>query len=398
MIKPVTISIKGDFIDSQIYSGRLYLWHFNGKLSIYDWNKLINQIDTDTNDQLAIKYSFMNGAFLYKVHEMFDDEEFKNLILKKIKRISNKEYVINDKVLEDCKIYENDTPTGILPIDTEIYNNVLYCLTEKGLFSSKIENNKSSKKKLKKEIQISDIMAFSIKANLYPQIVISAGEEGVFEYYVNDNIDRIDVNTLKQVEYSLFQVSESHSTFANYVNRSIYSTSLIGKSKFLDYEWDKNRNVYFRNQKSDKDSFEIFDDRDDDRDINVSWGVDDKIYKISNEEIKYRRVSNISNQSLNVEKINIRDKIKQNYGNVIGASSSHFGTIIEYENALLVLCSDGEKFDINGEIVNWRVFPRSKCYQNQLHVILNDRIKIYSFSHDYFLDQIQKDFGICFRP
>ena len=122
MITPVKISIIGDFIDSQIYNGKLYLWHFNGKLSIYDWNRLIERINKDANNKdiniFSLKYN--------KISEIND--EIKNSIIEKFKQISNTECEISD--IEDYKIFETESPTGILPIDTEIHNNVLYCLTE----------------------------------------------------------------------------------------------------------------------------------------------------------------------------------------------------------------------------------------------------------------------------
>ena len=36
-------------------------------------------------------------------------------------------------------------------------------------------------------------------------------------------------------------------------------------------------------------------------------------------------------------------------------------------------------------------------YENHLHVILDDRIEIYSFNHDYFLNQEDKEIGIEFK-
>jgi len=47
-----------------------------------------------------------------------------------------------------------------------------------------------------------------------------------------------------------------------------------------------------------------------------------------------------------------------------------------------------------GEPVNWRIFPRSKHYENQLHIIYNDRLEIISFNHDYFVNQNEKWAGI----
>lgn len=375
MITPVKISIIGDFIDSQIYNGKLYLWHFNGKLSIYDWNRLIERINKDANNKdiniFSLKYN--------KISEIND--EIKNSIIEKFKQISNTECEISD--IEDYKIFETESPTGILPIDTEIHNNVLYCLTEKGLFSSQtIKTNKS-----KQVNKITDIKAFSIKANKDARIVISAGDDGVYEYYINDNIDKNTV--LRTIDKSVYQVSDHHSTFANYVNRSIYSTSLVRESMFLDYGWNNREKVFVRKPNADIESSNLFGDN---TGLDVSWGVNDKIFKISNKNIKIRRVSNINKKNMTVDSFDIQDKL--GYGNVISANATHFGTIIEYENALLVKCSNNEEWVIKEEIVNWRIFPRSKCYQNQMHVILNDRIEIYSFNHDYFIDQKHNQSGI----
>ncbi|HRX96433.1 MAG TPA: hypothetical protein P5514_05765, partial [Bacteroidales bacterium] len=75
-----------------------------------------------------------------------------------------------------------------------------------------------------------------------------------------------------------------------------------------------------------------------------------------------------------------------------------FGNIIECENALVIAQSDGNTFTIPGPITRWRVYPRSLNYENHLHVILDDRIEIYSFHHDYFLSQTDKSIGIQFQP
>jgi len=83
-------------------------------------------------------------------------------------------------------------------------------------------------------------------------------------------------------------------------------------------------------------------------------------------------------------------------GRVIAGGVALFGTIIECENAVVVVPSEGEAITLPGEPVNWRVFPRSKYYKNLLHIIYEDRLEIYSFNHDYFVDQKMKRSGIRF--
>jgi hypothetical protein len=61
------------------------------------------------------------------------------------------------------------------------------------------------------------------------------------------------------------------------------------------------------------------------------------------------------------------------------------------------MLSDGTYYNIPGEASRVRIFPRSLNYENHLHVILDDRLEIYSFNNDYFVDQKSKDFGFAFR-
>jgi len=47
-MQSIKISIEGDYWDSYIYMGRLYLWTFNNDLLIVNWNQLISSIFSKT--------------------------------------------------------------------------------------------------------------------------------------------------------------------------------------------------------------------------------------------------------------------------------------------------------------------------------------------------------------
>ena len=64
---------------------------------------------------------------------------------------------------------------------------------------------------------------------------------------------------------------------------------------------------------------------------------------------------------------------------------------------MLILKSNGEIVTLPTEPVRYRVFNRSVNYENQLHVIYEDRLEIYSFNDDYLLDQDSKQFGYSGR-
>ena len=79
---------------------------------------------------------------------------------------------------------------------------------------------------------------------------------------------------------------------------------------------------------------------------------------------------------------------------IISADSSYFGVVLEMDESLLVVDSLGQSHFIQNEPVNWRVFPKSINYINHLHIIYEDYMDIYIFTHDYFVNQKEKKLGI----
>jgi hypothetical protein len=92
-----------------------------------------------------------------------------------------------------------------------------------------------------------------------------------------------------------------------------------------------------------------------------------------------------------------RGKIKSSIApeTILTAATAPFGAVIEQINQLTVIASNGEEYVFPGELVHWRVFPRSRHYSNQLHLIYEDRLEIVSFVHDYFQDQQSKLAGFA---
>jgi len=85
------------------------------------------------------------------------------------------------------------------------------------------------------------------------------------------------------------------------------------------------------------------------------------------------------------------------HGDIISGDSALFGFIVESENGLLVIDSEIRTTWLEGEPTSWRVFPKSKYYTNQLHVIYEKCVCVFSFNHDYFVDQSVKKVGIQYR-
>lgn len=399
-MQPVKITIKGDYYDCQIYRGRLYLWTFDGDLKVYNWNDIVQSFIKKETDKIAMTFCFMDGNYLYKssLIELFKDVDFKKLLLAKFTQIEKPVFQLTEKQLEKFLFGQQETPTGILPTDTEIYSNKLYFIHEKGLFSGSAHRNKSDKYPVSsRPSKLWDCNLLSIKANKYPQLALSGGDEGLFELNMATSLP----SNLERVEKKIFQISKNHSSFSNYSFLNIYNTSLLENSFLAMFKWnitkDKNQNDKplrdYDTSITDKDIFDIKSNR-----HFISWGIEDKIYKATDGGFEIIKFNNYANEEKGEKKFTRLKSVNLQAwkGKIINGGTAYFGNIVECENALVVIQSNGEYLTIPGPITRWRVYPRSMNYENHLHVILDDKIEIYSFNHDYFLDQEEKNIGIQF--
>jgi hypothetical protein len=399
-MQPVKITLKGDYYDCQIYRGRLYLWTFNGDLKVYNWNEIVQSLIKKDTDKIALTFCFLDGNYLYKssLIELFKDVDFKKLLLNKFSRIEKPVFQLTEKELDKFLLGQQETPTGILPTDTEIYSNKLYFIHEKGLFSGSAHRSKSDKYPVSsRPTKLWDCNLLSIKANKYPQLALSGGDEGLFELNMATSLP----SNLERVERKIFQISKNHSSFSNYSFLNIYNTSLVENSFLAMFKWnnskDKNHDEKpirdYDTSISDKDIFNINSNR-----HFISWGIEDKIYKATNGGFEIIKFNNYANEEKGEQKFTRLNSLNLQAwkGKVINGGTAYFGNIVECENALVIVKSNGEYLTIPGPITRWRVYPRSMNYENHLHVILDDRIEIYSFNHDYFLDQKEKNIGIQF--
>lgn len=401
-MQPVKITIKGDYYDCQIYRGRLYLWTFDGDLKVYNWNDIVQSFIKKDTDKIAMTFCFLDGNYLYKssLIELFKDVDFKKLLLDKFAQIEKPVFQLTEKQLEKFLFGQQETPTGVLPTDTEIYSNKLYFIHEQGLFSGSAHRAKSDKFPVSsRPSKLWDCNLLSIKANKYPQLALSGGNEGLFELNMATSLP----SNLERVEQRspIFQISKGHSSFSNYSYLNIYNTSLIENSFLAMFKWnitkDKNqRDKPLRDYDTNINDKEIFNVKN--KRHFISWGIEDKIYKATEGGFEIIKYNNYANKEKGEETFTRLKTVNLHAwkGKVINGGTAYFGNIVECENALVVIQSDGQYLTIPGPITRWRVYPRSMNYENHLHVILDDRIEIYSFNHDYFLNQQDKEIGIQF--
>lgn len=202
-MQPLRIQILGDYLDCQIYRGRLYLWTFDGELKVFNWDKIVESFIKSDLERLSIYLAFSNGSLLYKsdLSLIFKDREFKDLLYSKTRSLEGKEYIITEKGSDKFLFGEQDIPGGLLPIDTELYGNKLYFVNDTGLHVSSAHRTSKKYPVSSRPLMLWDNKIISIKASKGPQMALSGGNSGLFELDLSDNDDDPYFNSsLKEVE------------------------------------------------------------------------------------------------------------------------------------------------------------------------------------------------------
>lgn len=386
---PVKLKIEGTFWDSQIYSGELILIDINGSLHRINWNEAIDVIAHKfPNFETAVRVSFSDGELFYnpKVTKIFNDPTIKPVILSQLDSLSNAN--ITERFSKKDSFWHEETyPFSFLPSDTEIYYNRFYAAGEEGLYSTPKSGigSKYNNAELTKHI---DTNVMQVKASENASAVaIAAGGDGLFEF----KFDRfIKGNLKKHKNIAHIPCNICDWAFQSVIGSSLYDTFF----------------VKFREEKKDDKKIRVFDEIIHERNIfsssgsnkSIVWGAREKLYRYSDdgfEVIDYNsrnsRKPTFSHKGyLDISK---QSTVSADLDDVISTGVAPFGTIIEFSEKLIVLRSDGEINQFNGELIHWRIFPRSEHYSNQLHLIYEDRLEVVSFIHDYFVDQDLKIFG-----
>jgi hypothetical protein len=304
-----------------------------------------------------------------------------------LSRSQTKKIVVDAHRLDKHLIGSQDSPFGTLHDDSEIYNSRLYAATRSGLLHVEAHRPRSEKPVRVRPKKLWDGQALSLKAGRRT-LAVAAGGDGLFE---------------APLEYdNVIQLSKRHTQFVNWTFASIYASSDLSHGYMAAFGWhehtdtDGMRGRWERQYLREIEAESIFNDS------GLSWGCQEKLYMVKQgtlKAVKFRQKSLSEDDPLDKPPFANLGQLSAGTASdsAISGGVSTFGTVVEYENALLVIRSDETIFSIPGPVTRWRVFPRSERYENQLHVISEDRLDIYSFNHDYFVDQQNKISGTIYE-
>jgi hypothetical protein len=424
-MQALRIIIPGKFYDSQIYNGQLYLWRINGSLATIDWNSLVDKINIPQELKVASRFSLQHSDELYG-NLLLQDIEVRDLMKTKFQKLSELTVEVKSQDLENCIIDQQDSPFPFPHADSTIHYETMYVGSQSGVSAAKCKTGQWVEQSVEIAEKLFDMPVLSISAS-HLTLAVAAGKEGLFEYSLTSN----STEEHKKLENR----SKNHCNLTRWLYPSIFGSSYFNDGYFVDFKTKKNtarkeqpsremRQIdsrisllekgegqksarhYEREFQSLTSSRDIFakyklkpnhiGTNDNTNDTNFTWGVQDKLCSLTGNSIELAQYIPSSRSKATERKFKDLGSVEitELNGEIISADSSLFGIILEQEDGLLVVSSSLESQFLKGEPVNWRVFPKARNYSNQLHVIYDDKLHIYCFNHDYFVDQSTKKLSI----
>jgi len=403
-IAPLKLILEGQFWDSQIYMGMLYLFTIDGRVHTIDWDRLIAEFSVPDDLKLPMQCAFSHSENLYENQRdlIHLDPQVREVIQNKFVRLSNHHKTPRVVDWRYYSINTKDSPFPFPHIDATIYMKGFFSASENGVFvipSSQLQSKSKSKKEPKAQ-RLWDCPVISLDAS-YGALALAAGPEGLFEFELDDwvkgdpreakPVDKRPCNDCSWAYYSIMGSSHKQGgIFAEYVTNDVEGRPKNGKDfepSNVGRSWRDAPGLLRRFEKT-LGPREIF------KEEGYCWGGKDKICHAREGTMTVARYSPWENET---ERLNVLGRITfdSSKRNPFCGAVAPFGSIIELDECIVVARSDNENLTVPGTPINWRVFNRSKRYENQLHIVYENRLEILSFNHDYFVDQKEKVSGVC---
>jgi hypothetical protein len=391
----MNLEIEGDYIDSFIYMGVLFLVDFNLNISSYQWDEVCDYILSRNgfidkrNAESVISYSKNGRVLSHKKHTPIDT------FLKQ----------------DELKTFKcNKHTIGFYPSDIYIYSKKVYYAHEKGVFYTELKHEDGGVQDRKPK-KIFDTRCFSISPNTLDRLALAAGSEGVLTCdagYFSDSRKGKDFRQISNKDSIDIEWIDNY-LMINNIDRNVIVNKFKQQPNDLDFinHKDKLFNILKENNEINEEYFLAL-KSEFPMPKNIIKEIKNIIVSMKPEEMKTQKKYAYSwtsgdynfflDEHLKVDVFKDTELLKTKaftYAldkKIDKVRTSGCGTYLESDNKLLAL-SDDNLIMIDDDIVNWRVFPRAKKHCNQLHIVKDDRIKIMIFDlkiNDPFSSYLKK--------
>ncbi|MEQ4658126.1 hypothetical protein AB7Z54_05660 [Providencia manganoxydans] len=364
----ININIAGDFIDSFIYFGVLFTVDTNGILCSYSWKNLV--------DSYFRLYSNHSG-FHKKILDCREKNNSKTE--QDITIFFEKEFLEKNQKGTCCDL-------DVWNTDLDVKDNILYISSERGLVSLPFLEEWDNGKVMKFNQLIplwKEAKVFGLSTGSWGRTILAAGDNGALEIMNNDveqlkkigfhkNKEKvIDSNICLDCEWS------SNSTLAildGLSNKAMYMFDSIESDSRFKNNNNKNQNkitendikkiATILNNETSKDISK--------NEIKHSWFEGSRLYAVDSNNKRFHFKSG--------SWVEVKDWELNESDAILKLKNIAAGKFIETERDELFRIKNGKKELLSEDFTSWRVFPRSKSYQDRIHVVKDEYLQIKIFN------------------
>ena len=383
-MQAIEIRVIGRFWDSFIYNGRLYLFTINGDIFTYHWDRLVNSIPIN-DDLRPLFWQFLSrGKDWYspQLRKLLESPKIRNEIISLTTNIVANSYEISSATLDKALIEASKSPAHP-HTDVEGFYNTLYLSSSSGVHAAPLFH------RLKNNFRVSTDMPALRVACSYGSMAVAAGSEGMYEQTL------VPFNEWP-IWNDPIQLSSNHCSACSWASFDVIGSAGPGEAGFIaaftkprhDETEMRLRSITGSSRQllGVVESEELFPSSN-----GLLFGADNLLVMATGSLLfidhwnPYRRRDNrgvdVQYSLFNREEVRVSDLTDD----AIDGAATIFGIIVEMDRSLLLRGVDGS-ITAFGEPVNWRTYPRSHRYLNQLHITYDDHISIFAFVDDYFIE------------
>lgn len=353
MTSKVKIEIEGDYIDSFVYSGVLFLVNSDLNLKAYSWDNVFDRC----LDGLGIFHKARLKNYSRGTVSITDE--------------LSGTYSISKKSLSNFELCSKEL--SVWPSDINIYKNRFYVASERGVDAFDFDWGDGKVSEFKRPTKIFDEVSFKLATGSYHRLAIAAGKSGLLsvtpekKYARKEHVKQLIDKPCSDCHW------HSNDLVANTVDgQFIASYASIPKKVDFDgteQEYWKLVEILKSTQPNIKNRKNI-----NGQPIVSSWFSGKGLFSVTNDlNLYWNNIDSPSEYEL-VDTNSELSTLKY-----FKAQSSPFGTVMEIGDHLKIFSGDGQRQVIAEEVVNWRLFPKSSYYLSHLHVIEDEALVVSLF-------------------
>lgn len=364
-----SLCIEGDYLDSFVYSGTLFLVDSKSRLTLYRWDQIVEKVfDGCSNSGVC-----SHVPLLLSNHQRY--LTMPNAVMAPIEPLK---LCVSSAILAGAEMMSVEL--GVWPTDLDISSNVLYVSSEEGVRAYQLTWDKRIAG-ISDSVNIVEQGAFRVSSNTWRRVAVAGGKEGLLTVtHHGTRPDKCDIRI----------ISEAPCTDCDWKDTTLVGNTVNGAIK-AEYEplpaYDVkygSRNDYRRTMESlvKRPPLSITDLEIGGNRALFSWlgggrvfALDSKLNLLASDTLM-NETADVSPPLASFSKLG--SVAGEWGGDVLACRSSAFGTMVELSDALLVISESGIA-RVSAAPVRWRNFPRAKHYANHLHIVEEAFLRIAAF-------------------